>query len=123
MMEYRSYPCHECPWRRDVEPGQFPASRYEQLRNTCEQQGEQAGFHNPMFGCHKGTPGDQESDLACAGWLAVEGAGHLGVRLAIVRHELPAEALSPGPGWPELFGSYKEMARIQGYVQFEDEED
>jgi hypothetical protein len=66
-----------------------------------------------MFGCHKGEPGT-DADLACAGWLAVAGREHIGVRLAVAFGELPAEVLSPGEGWPELFDSYEEMAETQG---------
>ena len=59
---------------------------------------------------HKTAEG---KDLACAGWLAVEGVDHLGVRLAVITGALPGEALHPGPGWPALFDSFEEMAATQ----------
>lgn len=104
----RKYPCAECPWRRDTPPGQFPACRYDALHSTSDQ----SGLFAPMFGCHKGEPGTN-ADLACAGWLAVAGYEHIGVRLAVARGALPREALRPGDGWPALFDSYDEMAEAQ----------
>ncbi|MFI9630971.1 DUF6283 family protein [Streptomyces sp. NPDC052042] len=76
-------PCPRCPWRKDVEPGEFPASRYEELRVTSEQRaGAEPGFGAPLFACHKTKEG---REWACAGWLAAVGHRHLGVRLAIAQ--------------------------------------
>lgn len=96
----------------DVSPGQFPASRYEALRDTCRHaENVQAPLSAPMFGCHKSPLG---GEFACAGWLAVEGPNHIGVRLAVASGDLPAEALRPGEDWPALFASYEDMAHTQG---------
>lgn len=65
----------------------------------------------PMFACHKSREG---RDLACAGWLAVEGHGHVGVRLAVAHGQLRPDALSPGAGWPELYDCYAQMASVNG---------
>ncbi|MEV4093820.1 DUF6283 family protein [Streptosporangium saharense] len=111
----RTFPCNECPWRRDAQRGRFPVSRYEALTMTAGQPGAEAPLNTPMFGCHKGEPGTN-ADLACAGWLAVVGMEHLGVRLAVAMRELPAEALAPGENWPELYGSYEEMAAANAEV-------
>jgi Family of unknown function (DUF6283) len=105
----RRFPCGECPWRRDTPAGAFPASRYDELRATSDQ----SSLSAPLFGCHKGEPGTN-ADLACAGWLAVAGAEHLAVRVAVLTGRLEPEDLRPGAGWPELFGSYAEMAAVQG---------
>ena len=107
----RRYPCAECPFRRDTPPGMFPACRYDALRATAGAPGREAPLGAPMFACHKSAEGGEE---ACAGWLAVEGYGHLGVRLAVALERLPVSALSPGAGRPELFGSYGEMSAVQG---------
>lgn len=115
----RTFPCNECPWRRDTVPGQFPAERYEALRETAGQPGAEAPLTAPMFACHKGEPGTDE-DVACAGWLAVAGREHIGVRVALSRRRLPVEALEPGPDWPALFDSYAEMARTQGNARTAD---
>jgi hypothetical protein len=105
----RVFPCDECPWRVTAEPGRFPACRYEDLAATAGD----AGIYSPMFGCHKGAPGTDE-DLGCAGWLAIAGREHAGVRLAVAMGRLPIEALLPGGNWPELYGSYAEMAAANG---------
>ncbi|WP_436759385.1 DUF6283 family protein [Streptosporangium sp. V21-05] len=105
----RIFPCNECPWRRDAQPGQFSACRYDALASTSGAPGAEAPPSAPMFGCHKGEPGTN-ADLACAGWLAVAGENHLGIRIAVAQRRLPVEALTPGAGWPDLYGSYEEMA-------------
>jgi hypothetical protein len=64
-----------------------------------------------MFACHKSPDGREE---ACAGWLAVTGSEHLGVRMAVLTGRLEPEQLRPREGWPELFSSYAEMAEAQG---------
>lgn len=111
MLPYRRYPCRECPFRRDVEPGQFTAERFTALADTVGRPGAEAHLGAPMFACHK-TPEGKEQ--ACAGWLAVCGSEHIGVRVAVAWGELPAESLAPGDGWPELFTTYDEMAERQG---------
>lgn len=109
-LPHRRYPCRECPFRRDTKPGQFPACRYEALRDTAGEPGAEAPLGAPLFACHKSPEGREE---ACAGWLAVAGAEHIGARLAVAMNRLPASALSPGEDWPELFDSYAEMAAVQ----------
>lgn len=111
QIPHRRYPCRECPWRRDTAPGQFTAERYGALACTSEQTpGEQPGLTAPLFACHKSPEGAEE---ACAGWLAAVGNVHIRVRLAVAHGRLPAEALTPGEGWPELYPSYLEMAARQ----------
>lgn len=109
-LPHRRYPCAECPFRRDTDPGQFPACRYEALTETVGAPGREAGMGAPMFACHKSPEGREE---ACAGWLAVAGIEHLRVRLAVALGDLPASVLSPAADWPALFGSYEEMAATQ----------
>jgi hypothetical protein len=110
-LPHRTYPCTECPFRRDTSAGQFPACRYEALRETVGQQGGEVPIGAPVFACHKSPEGRDE---ACAGWLAVCGIEHLGMRFAVVTGRLEPEDLQPGEGWPELFASYEEMAAVQG---------
>lgn len=104
-------PCGNCPFRRDSPAGEFPAERYEALRVTAGARGHEAGLGAPIFACHKSEPG---RDRACAGWLAVVGIDHLGVRLAVALGRLPAGVLRPGGDWPDLFGSYDEMVERNG---------
>ena len=105
-LPHRRYPCAECPRRRDAEPGQFPACRYDELRATAGKPGAEASPGAPMFACHKTAEGREQ---ACAGWLAVTGYEHFGIRLAVLRGELPGSVLSPGEGWPDLYDDYDEM--------------
>lgn len=110
-LQRRKSPCEECPWRRDTPPGQFPAERYEALRTTRGARGEEAGVYAPLFACHKSAEG---KEIACAGWLAVCGYDHLGIRIALMDGRIPPEAMEPGEDWPELFETYDEMAEAQG---------
>ncbi len=103
-------PCRECPWRKDAQPQKFSAERYEALRATSDQ----SGLGAPIFACHMTKEG---RDQACAGWLAVAGTEHLGVRYSVILGRLPAEALRPGPGWPDLHDSYDALVAHQGYEE------
>jgi hypothetical protein len=104
-------PCDECPWRRDAPAGRFAACRYDALRETAGAPGREAGLQAPIFACHKTADGQ---DRACASWLAVVGVDHLGVRLAVATGLLSPDALLPKVGWPDLYGSYEELARANG---------
>jgi hypothetical protein len=108
---HRSSPCANCPWRTDSVAGEFPAERYETLRDTSGGPGKEVPIGGPVFACHKSTEGH---DRACAGWLAVEGWGHLGMRLAVIEGRLPYSALHVDDTWPELFGSYDQLAERNG---------
>lgn len=112
LMRRQKRPCAECPWRRDVPPGQFPLERFEALRATAGEGDGLAAIEAPMFGCHKAAEGDD--GFACAGWLVVCGRDHVGIRVAVAGGQLPADALDPGDDWPMLFSSYGEMAENQG---------
>lgn len=109
-------PCDEsatwgrCPFRRDADPGEFTAQRYEQLAATAGGPGREAPIGAPMFACHHTADG---AEVACAGWLAVCGHFHLGVRFALATGRLDPDRVGPLPGWPELFDSYDEMAAAQ----------
>lgn len=112
--------CAECPWKRSTPPGQFTAARFEALRDTSGSRNSadhdsraapEAGLDAPIFACHKTAEG---KEIACAGWLAVEGADHLGIRLAVITGAIPADALAPKPGCPDLFDDYAQMAAAQG---------
>lgn len=111
LMPHRRFPCRECPFRRDTEPGQFPAERYEALQCTIGTDDDMRMPGDPLFACHKSPEGAEE---ACAGWLAVCGIYHLTIRIAISSGHLPPETLSPPPDWPELFANYAEVAEAQG---------
>lgn len=109
-LPHRQFPCAECPWRKDTSAGQFPQHRYEALERTVGCPGEEAGIYAPMFACYKSAEGQEQ---ACAGWLAVSGIYHLGVRLAVASGNLDAAVLTPGTDWPELFSNYADVMRNQ----------
>lgn len=109
-LPHRRRPCAECPWRRDVAPGMFSRDRFDALASTSGRPGQEAKLGAPMFACHKSPEGAED---ACAGWLAVAGGEHIGVRFAVAQRRLDPALLTPGEGWPELFGSFEEMADTQ----------
>lgn len=112
----RRRPCESCPFRRDlVGVRAFPNLR-EYAAGTCvREDGSGPEMGDPLFACHMDDPGVPR---LCAGWLAVEAYAHPSVRLALGLGLLPAEALRPGEGWPELFGSAVEMCETQAYDAF-----
>lgn len=99
-----------CPFRVDAPPGEFTAERFEQLAASAGGPGAEAPPGGTIFACHHTTDGRPH---ACAGWLAVCGHWHLGIRQEVIEGRLPIEALDPGDGWPELFESYDDMAMRQ----------
>lgn len=102
---------HGCPWVKSTEPGEFPASRYEALKNTSpDENGEQPQIGDPMFACHKSA---ETKEYVCAGWLASVGHAHIGVRLNVAFGNWSASVLHPQPDWPELFDNYQDMAAAQ----------
>lgn len=122
-MPRRAYPCDECPIRVDNAgnpASQFPAARWAELTETVPDPVTAAspGLGTPMFGCHKGAPGT-DTDVACAGWLARFGAGHVTVRLAVAAGRLPAAALEPGENWPPLHRTWAEVVAA-GTWRYED---
>lgn len=115
QMPHRTFPCGPCPWQVKAPVGKFGPERYEQMRSTCrpDEDGMPPMPGTPMFGCHVGDP-RTGGDLACAGWLAVEGRNHISVLLALREGALPADALQPGDNWPELYPSFEAMAAANG---------
>ncbi|MCY0955817.1 DUF6283 family protein [Streptomyces sp. H27-H5] len=119
-LPHRKAPCNECPWRTDVPVGRFSLSRFEEMRATSTQPDARnheamiaaAAGGQELFACHKGDPATGE-DLACAGWLAVDGHQNLTVRFDVAVGRLPAEALRPDERWPQLYESYDAMVDAQ----------
>jgi Family of unknown function (DUF6283) len=102
-------PCPGCPWRVDQDATAIPGFRLdlaEQLTRTCGEPGLERPLNAPRFACHLSEEGKR---FDCAGWLAAVGYHHLGIRLAVIRGEIPAAALRPDDTWPELHTSYDEV--------------
>ncbi len=117
-MPHRKAPCGPCPIRADNADNpdaKFSAERWDALRCTVRDPdtGQQPMPGDPLFGCHKGQPGDPDCDLACAGWLVQFGEDHVGVRLAVARGLLPDTALEPGPNWPPLHPDWDAVVAAQ----------
>ncbi len=104
------WPCPSCPWRIDQDALAIPyfsLDLAEQFAATCpDDRNMGPDFGSPQFACHQSRPG---VEIVCAGWLAVVGNAHPGVRLNVALGHTPHEALSPGEGWPALHGSYGEV--------------
>jgi hypothetical protein len=102
--------CAECPWRRDVAPGQFPPARYEALRGSVEQ-----GWGR-LFACHK-TP--EEDKRACVGYVlnqisTVGGPQNFNLRrLLSSKRIVPEQMTLVGP----QYDNYDEMAEANGLVK------
>lgn len=113
----RRAPCDACPVRRDNADNprsKFPAERWDALRATiAAPQGPEDLGAMTMFGCHKGSPGSPDKDLACAGWLAAFGHRSIPVRLAVAFGQLDPTALEPDSRWPALYEDWDEMAAAQ----------
>ncbi|WP_205718521.1 DUF6283 family protein [Actinomadura sp. WMMA1423] len=99
-------PCPTCPWRVDTVHRIAYPNLAEYAAGTIGAPGQEAPVGAPMFGCHaiELVPG-----WLCAAWLAIVGQFHLTVRFAVAVGALPAAALRPGRGWPELFPTYAAM--------------
>lgn len=108
-VEHRTHPCARCPWRRDADLTTFSGADMAMLRRANGRPGDEAPFTASRVGCHKDQPGTTHAWRLCAGWLAVAGHYHLGVRIAAMAGGLPPDILEPGPGWPELYESLEEL--------------
>jgi hypothetical protein len=100
---YMRSPCRQCPWRRDLPTGVFPAEAFRISADTAYDMSTHA------FACHmSGT----ERPKACAGFL-LRGAKHnLGVRLALAFGRIDPRLVGDG-GLP-LYDGYRAMAEANG---------
>ena len=103
-------PCESCPWRRDRDARDIPEFSLELAENlagTCpDERGMGPDFGASWFACHLSREG---SEMPCAGWLAVVGHAHPGVRIALREGRLNPEAISPASDGPELHDNYVEV--------------
>ena len=104
----RNEPCPKCPWRKDAPLGKFPPERYIVLAKTATQ-----GLDG-LFACHMSAEG---GEVACAGYLAVAGDVSLNARLLQAAGKIDMAAIveaTKQPDYPELVGSFAEMAVANG---------
>jgi hypothetical protein len=107
--EYRTRPCARCPWRTDTDLTDFTDQDMAMLRRANGRPGAEAALHAPTVACHLDQPGTAHAWRLCAGWLAVVGHEHLGIRVAEIFGGLPDTALIPGEDWPALYESLEEL--------------
>lgn len=109
-MKTLARPCPSCPWRicQDARAiPNFDLVLAESLARTCpDASGFGPSWDASVFACHQSRCGHE---IACAGWLAVVGSAHPGVRLAVMHGTLPATALRPGADWPALHSNYQQV--------------
>lgn len=96
-VSYCKRPCAECPWRKDVPPGKFKASRFRVLAATAYD------LARTIFACHMSKEG---GDVVCAGFLLSQGRHNLTLRLA--RQEFAVSSDVP------LHPTYRSMAIANG---------
>lgn len=99
---HRREPCEQCPWRRDVPTGVFPAEAYRLSARTAHD----AGLHT--FACHMSGA---ERPAVCAGFLIANSDNNLAVRMAMAMGRFDHDAVS---STAPLYGSYREMAIANG---------
>lgn len=105
-MRHRKTPCLECPWRKDAEPGAFPAEAYRLSAGTTYDMGQ------TMFSCHMSGAGP--AHRVCAGFL-LRGADHnFLVRMAMAYDRYDPDTVSSDV---ELYENYREMAVANGVDQ------
>lgn len=97
-MKHIKTPCAECPWRKDVAPGQFPPERFRALAGCAED------LATTVFACHKSP---EQEPFACAGFLLMASAHNLSVRMS---RQSFADVASPYP----LHATYRRMAIANG---------
>lgn len=98
----RKKPCENCPWRKDVAPGEFDQDRYRELARCGED------MSLVLFTCHKSTEIDP---VVCAGFLERGATHNLSVRLALMANRLQPMDRSGGH---DLYPNYRAMAVAQG---------
>ena len=109
IQPHRRYPCAQCPWRADVDLAMFSDADMAKLARANGVTRDEASMDAPAMACHLDQPGSAHPMRLCAGWMAVVGQHHLGIRMAVIAGRLPAEALALRPDWPALRTSLSEL--------------
>lgn len=105
-------PCASCPWRREAHADAIPNFSLALAENLARTSPDEDGMgpeaFAPQFACHQSRDG---AEIVCAGWLAAVGECHPMVRLAVLKGDIPAEALEPRADLHETFGEVIEKLR------------
>ncbi|GLY43012.1 hypothetical protein Amsp01_090350 [Amycolatopsis sp. NBRC 101858] len=116
---YRTLPCRQCPWRRDADLTFFTDTDMAKLANANGTSGDEAAPNSPAMSCHIDQPDTAHPMRLCAGWLAVVGRNHLGIRMALLAGNLPPDAVTPAAGWPTLHTSLDDLLAERARQQAE----
>lgn len=98
----RREPCEQCPWRKDLPTGVFPAEAYRQSASTAYDQ----AFNT--FACHMSG---SKNPATCAGFLLQNADNNVGVRLMAMDGRIKGPITDGGK---PLYDSYKDMAVANG---------
>jgi len=79
------------------------------LRGANGGPGAEAARDATTVVCHLDQPGTAHAWRLCAGWLAVVGHHHLGIRIAAMFGGLPSRALNPPAHCPPLYASLDDL--------------
>jgi hypothetical protein len=101
--DHRKRPCTKCPWLTSTDLTEFSDEDMDMLRRANGRPGAEAPVDAPIVACHRDQPGTAHAMRWCAGFLAVVGEQHLGIRLALAFEALPPQAVNPPASWPELY--------------------
>lgn len=99
----RMRPCDECPWRKDVPTGRFPADAFRESAQTAYD------MASSTFGCHMSS---EDAPATCAGFLLRHATHNLGVRLSLMQGRLDLQRLNDAG--LEIYETYREMAVANG---------
>jgi hypothetical protein len=83
-LEHRGKPCVKCPWQADANLTDFSDADFDKLQAANGCRGAEAPVTAPMMACHLDQPDTAHPMRLCAGYLAVVGRDHLGVRLKVM---------------------------------------
>lgn len=97
---FQRKPCKNCPWRTDVEQGEFAADDFRRLAHTAYD------LDHQIFTCHKSP---EAKPTVCAGFL-LRGAAH---NLTVRVNYGEAQSQVQDGGHP-LYASYRAMAVANG---------
>ncbi len=106
---HRTRPCTQCPWRRDADLTAFSDADMTKLANANGSPGCEAPTDAPAMSCHLDQPDTAHPMRLCAGWLAVVGRHHLGIRMALMIDKLPPAAVDANDDWPPLHASLDDL--------------
>ncbi|WP_100112514.1 DUF6283 family protein [Streptomyces alboflavus] len=101
--DHRKRPCTKCPWLTRTDLTEFTEADMEMLQEANGRRGAEAPLNAPIVACHRDQPGTTHAWRWCAGFLAVVGEQHLGVRLALAMDALPPQAVNPPADWPDMY--------------------